>query len=243
MYIDQTSILLIALIIAIGVSLLIADLLSTKKHLALREKDYKSLRKVHEKNDTTLRKQKQEALKQWIDEIEFLSPTDTYIQFLESGSKNSLTKWQKDIFKEALDDALNEEKLPEEHTFYSVNFTMLDYYDSYTPYKWFANIEEAKEAIATHNKEAFEIQKEFIKLDLPYKQGDLDHKEPHGYCEQLRKWQQASKTIALSMGKGEGLAYGHACELPAHMKDPYINEKTVKFTVEDMIENVLTDRN
>jgi len=189
MYIDQTSILLIALIIAIGVSLLIADLLSTKKALALREKDYKSLRKVHEKNHKIIN------------------------------------------------------NLPEEHTFYSVNFTMLDYYDSYTPYKWFASIKEAKEALATHNKEAFEIQKEFIKLGLPYKQRDLDHKDPHGYCEQLRKWQQASKTIALSMGKGEGLAYGHACELPAHMEDPYINEKTVKFTVEDMIENVLTDRN
>ena len=108
MYIDQTSILLIALIIAIGVSLLIADLLSTKKALALREKDYKSLRKVHEKNDTTLRNQKKEALRKWITEVEFIAPTNTYIEFLESGSKNSLTKWQKDIFKEALNDALNE---------------------------------------------------------------------------------------------------------------------------------------
>ena len=187
MYIDQTSILLIALIITIGASLLIMELLCAKKALARREKDYSSLRKVHERNHKII------------------------------------------------------SKLPEEHTFYSVDFDMLDYYDSYHPYKWFASIEEAKEAIATHNKEAFEVQKEFIKLDLPYKLRDLDCKEPHGYSSQLRKWQRASKTIALSMGKGEGLAYGHASELPALMKDPYINEKTVKFTVEDMIENVLTD--
>jgi len=189
MYIDQTSIILIALIIIIGASLLIIELLSAKKALALREKDYSSLRKVHEKNHKII------------------------------------------------------SKLPEEHTFYHVDFNMLDYYNSYHPYKWFANIEEAKEAIEAHNKEAFEIQKEFIKLDLPYKQRDLWLDENLAYYDQLRKWQQASKTIALSMGKGKGLAYGHASELPALMKDPYINEKTIKFTVEDMIENVLTDRN
>ena len=189
MYIDQTSILLIALIITIGASLLIMELLCAKKALARREKDYKALRKVHEKNHKII------------------------------------------------------SNLPEEHTFYSVDFDMLDYYDSYTPYKWFASIEEAKKAIATHNKEAFEIQKEFIKLDLPYKQRDLNHEEPHSHYDLLKKWQQASKTIALSMGKGEGLVYGHASELPALMEDPYINEKTIKFTIEDMIENVLTDRN
>ena len=187
MYIDQTSILLIALIITIGASLLIMELLCSKKELALREKDYKSLRKVHEKNHKII------------------------------------------------------SNLPEEHTFYGVTFDMLESYDDpYTPYTWFTSIEEAKEAIATHNKEAFEVQKEFIKLNLPYKIRDLDYKEPHGYSSQLRRWQRASKTIALSMGKGEGLAYGHASELPELMKDPYINEKTIKFTVEDMIENVLT---
>ena len=189
MFITQSSIILIALIIAIGASLLIAELLSTKKCLALSGKDYKALRKVHEKNHKII------------------------------------------------------SNLPEEHTFYSVDFAMLDYYDSYKPYKWFASIEEAKKAIATHNKEAFEIQKEFIKLDLPYKQRDLWLDEDLTYYDQLRKWQQASKTIALSMGKAEGCHYGHASELPALMEDPYINEKTIKFTVEDMIENVLTDRN
>ena len=67
MYIDQTSILLIALIIAIGVSLLIAELLSTKKHLALREKDYKALRKVHEKNYKKIEDQKVDDMNlEWV---------------------------------------------------------------------------------------------------------------------------------------------------------------------------------
>ena len=107
MYIDQTSILLIALTIIIGASLLIIGLLCTKKALARSEKNYNSLRKVHERNDKTIRNQRKEALRKWITEVEFIAPTNRYIQFLESGSKNSLTKWQKDVFTEALNDALN----------------------------------------------------------------------------------------------------------------------------------------
>jgi len=104
MYIDQTSSLLIALIITIGASLLIIELLCAKKALARREKDYSSLRKVHERNDKTIRNQRKEALRKWITEVEFIAPTNKYIQFLESGSKNSLTKWQKDVFTEALNE-------------------------------------------------------------------------------------------------------------------------------------------
>lgn len=104
MYIDQTSSLLIALIITIGASLLIIELLCAKKALARREKDYSSLRKVHERNDKTIRNQRKKALRKWITEVEFIAPTNKYIQFLESGSKNSLTKWQKDVFTEALNE-------------------------------------------------------------------------------------------------------------------------------------------